>query len=193
MSEISSFNTGTEILDFKDATARKKLEEKQNTLTFDNAPTKESLNPVRSGGVYSSLASKADANDVYTKTETDEKIDAAISSVYKPAGSREFEELPELQETLLGNVYNITNDFTTDARFIDGAGKKYTAGTNIAVVVKIEDGNNSYYFDAMSGMIDTTGFATKTEVSSELDGKVSGLGMSMSINADGTVRLTYSE
>lgn len=37
------------------------LATKQNTLTFDNIPTSESNNPVKSGGVYSSLALKFDS------------------------------------------------------------------------------------------------------------------------------------
>lgn len=193
MSEISKFNTGTEILDLKDATARQEIAGKQDSLTFDASPTSGSFNPVYSGGVFTSLASKANASDVYTKIETDEKIGAAISSVYKPAGSRSFEELPVLDAGLLGNVYNITNDFTTDSRFIEGAGKSVKAGSNVVVAAQIENGVNTYYFDVLSGLIDTTGFATKTEVNTGLGGKVSGSGMSMSINADGTVRLTYNE
>lgn len=59
MAEISEFNTGTEIVKFKDAAARQSLEGKQNTLTFDSLPTKASTNSVRSGGVFSALAGKA--------------------------------------------------------------------------------------------------------------------------------------
>ena len=33
-----------------------------------------------------------------------------------------------------GDMYNITDDFTTDSRFIEGAGKAYPAGTDIAYV-----------------------------------------------------------
>lgn len=33
-----------------------------------------------------------------------------------------------------GDMYNITDDFTTDSRFIEGAGKEYPAGTDIAYV-----------------------------------------------------------
>ena len=35
---------------------------KQNTLTFDNAPTANSTNPVTSGGIYTAQASKQDVN-----------------------------------------------------------------------------------------------------------------------------------
>ena len=40
------------------------LSGKQDTLTFDNVPTQNSDNPVKSGGVYSSLADKADKTDL---------------------------------------------------------------------------------------------------------------------------------
>ena len=53
---------------------------------------------------------------------------------YKFKGSVAFASLPAtLTASMDGYVYNITDDFTTDARFIEGAGKKYNAGANIAV------------------------------------------------------------
>ena len=41
----------------KSADVATALAGKQNTLTFDNAPTQNSNNPVKSGGVYSAIAS----------------------------------------------------------------------------------------------------------------------------------------
>lgn len=53
---------------------------------------------------------------------------------YKFKGSVAFASLPAtLTASMDGYVYNITDDFTTDSRFIEGAGKKYNAGANIAV------------------------------------------------------------
>lgn len=42
------------------------LAAKQDTLTFDNLPTQNSNNPVKSGGVFTALDSKADMVRVYT-------------------------------------------------------------------------------------------------------------------------------
>ena len=39
------------------------LSGKQDTLTFDNAPTENSTNPVKSGGVYTALAGKEDTSN----------------------------------------------------------------------------------------------------------------------------------
>lgn len=95
--------------------------------------------------------------------QTEEQVTAAISSqvsrTYKPVGSVEFSSLPTLAAALLGNVYNVSNDFTTDDRFIEGTGKSYPAGTNVAVV---QDGE-TYKYDALSGMVDLSGYQQKEE------------------------------
>ena len=63
---------------------------KQPMLTFDNAPTAGSNNPVKSGGVKTALDAKADSSNVYpksqtyTKTEVDNAIDDALDG-FTPA------------------------------------------------------------------------------------------------------------
>lgn len=53
---------------------------------------------------------------------------------YHFRGSIPFAQLPATPTaTEKGYLWNITNDFTTDARFIEGAGKKYYAGENVGV------------------------------------------------------------
>lgn len=57
-----------------------------------------------------------------------------LGGAYKFRGSIAFNNLPNtVRQSMLGFVYNITDQFTTDARFIEGAGKTYAAGTNVAV------------------------------------------------------------
>lgn len=108
------------------------------------------------------LAGKADKattlagygiTDAFTKDE----INAKISAVYKPAGSVAFADLPALTEDVLGNVYNVTNAFTTTDSFIEGAGSKYPKGTNV-VVVKSGD---AYRFDVLAGFVDLSGLVEK--------------------------------
>ena len=128
--------------------------------------------------INSTLADKANSADVYTKQQTDDKISAAISSVYKPAGSTTFAALPAPAANVLGNVYNVTDAFTTTDQFVEGAGKSYPAGTNVAVVLVGED----YKYDVLSGMVDLSNYsttdeiaqtyATKNEVTTGLSGKV---------------------
>ena len=112
------------------------------------------------GTINDTLETKANVSDVYTQTQTDQKIAAAISSTYKPSGSVEFASLPTPSADNLGNVYNVTDAFTAGATFIASEqGQKYPADTNVAVV-EVE---GQYYFDALSGFVDLTGYLTTTE------------------------------
>ena len=109
------------------------------------------------GTINDTLETKANVSDVYTQTQTDEKIAAAISSTYKPSGSVEFASLPTPSADNLGNVYNVTDAFTAGATFIASEqGQQYPADTNVAVV----EVDGSYYFDALSGFVDLTGYLT---------------------------------
>lgn len=86
------------------------------------------------------------------------KEDLGVGDVYTPAGSMAFANLPTPSADTLGNVYNVTDAFTTDSRFLEGADKAYPAGTNVGVV----QSGSSYYFDVLGGFVDTSNFATKT-------------------------------
>ena len=143
--------------------------------------------------INNTLADKANSADVYTKQQTEDKISAAISSVYKPAGSTTFAALPVPAANVLGNVYNVTDAFTTTDQFVEGAGKSYPAGTNVAVVLVGED----YKYDVLSGMVDLSNYstsdeiaqtyATKTEVTTGLSGKVDKVdGSRLMTDAEGT-------
>jgi len=110
------------------------------------------------------LAGKADSattlvgygiTDAYTK----EELNAKISAVYKPVGSVAFADLPVLAEGVLGNVYNVTDAFTTTDSFVEGAGNKHPKGTNVVVVKSGED----YKFDVLAGFVDLSGKVDKED------------------------------
>ena len=106
-------------------------------------------------------------------TYTDTQIASKIGAVYKPVGSVAFTGLPSAPgASELGNVYNVTDAFTADARFVAGEqGKQYPAGTNVAVV---QDGD-SYYFDALAGVVDLSNYATNSSVDSKVSTAIQGL------------------
>lgn len=95
--------------------------------------------------------------DPVTGTAVKSAIDAAISSVYKPAGSVAFASLPTPAKIIEGNVYNVTDAFTTDSKFVEGAGKSYPAGTNVVV---INTTGTTYAFDVLTGMVDLSNYQT---------------------------------
>lgn len=91
--------------------------------------------------------------DAYTKNEVDSKI----SATFKYAGTVSFAGLPASTSGLTGNVYNISEPFVTDARFVEGAGKSYPMGTNVAVTT---DGK----FDVLTGFIDLSGYVLSSDL-----------------------------
>lgn len=82
-------------------------------------------------------------------------IDAKVVTAYKAGGSK---AAAEITSALLvpgneGKVYNASEDFTTTADFVEGAGTKYPAGTNFVVVNTAEEGQTAVYkFDVLGGM-----------------------------------------
>ena len=94
-----------------------------------------------------------------TKEELASSINAKLSSTYKAGGSVDFEDLPELTESNLGLVVNVTGGFTTTGSFVEGAGRHYPAGTNVAVVVSGEE----YKYDVLAGFVDLSGCVEKED------------------------------
>lgn len=102
----------------------------------------------------------------------DQQIASKIGSVYKPAGSVAFANLPETPSaTTLGNVYNVTDAFEADTRFVTGEqGDSYPAGSNVAVV-QIEE---AYYFDVLAGTVDLSAYSTTAQMNNAISTAVDG-------------------
>lgn len=99
------------------------------------------------------------------KTFATEQISAKLGSVYKPAGSVAFANLPTPEKSIEGNVYNVTDKFNADAKFIDGeVGKTYPAGTNV-VVIAVGD---QYKYDVLTGMVDLSAYSTTEQMNSAI-------------------------
>ena len=81
--------------------------------------------------------------------------DLGLGAVYKPQGPIAFANLPAPSASNLGYVWNVTDDFTTDSRFIEGAGKSYAAGTNVGVI----QSGAAYYFDVFGNFVDLSNYA----------------------------------
>ena len=103
--------------------------------------------------------------DAYTKAE----IDAKMTSTYKAGGSKTAAEMTNalLVAANEGKVFNVSEEITTTADFVEGAGKKHPAGTNVAVIEATPaDGETpaTYKFDVMAGFVDLTDYAKNTDV-----------------------------
>ena len=108
-----------------------KASETASALSESNAKTSES----------NAKASETNANtymtnaDKYMKQAEDYKntiIDVinGVNGAFILKGTITFAELMTV-EKVSGFTYNISDDFVTDESFVEGAGKQYTAGTNV--------------------------------------------------------------
>jgi len=79
---------------------------------------------------------------------------AIDTTVYKPSGTIVFEDLPTLSASVIGNVYNIANNFTTTSDFVEGEGHTYSAGSNVVCVDIGTAQTPIYKYDVLSGIID---------------------------------------
>lgn len=110
------------------------------------------------GNKITGLSDGVNAQDAVTKSQ----LDAAALGALKPKGSIAFANLPALSVSNINNVYNITDAFTTTADFVEGAGKAYPAGTNVAIINVGTDAIPTYKYDIYSGFVDLSPYLLKS-------------------------------
>ena len=103
-----------------------------------------------------------------TQAKAQELVDQNVGKAYKPGGSKTLATLPALTEANFGHVYHMTEDFVTTDDFVEGLGKSYTAGSEVAIV-EIPGANEgdpvTYKYNVLSSYIDTTKFASQSSFS----------------------------
>lgn len=107
-----------------------------------------------------------------TEAQVAAAINAKVASTYKAGGSVAFAALPAPDEAHLGFVYNVTDKFTTTDAFVEGAGSKNAAGTNVAIVAVTDGETTSYKYDVLAGFVDLSGYDTAEQTDTKLTGKV---------------------
>lgn len=93
------------------------------------------------------------------KSDLQAEVETLLSGVYKAKGSSTFDGLPEPSTETLGFVYDVSEAFTTDGRFIS-PDEEHPAGTNVVVV---ETGDGEYRYDCLSGIVDLSEYVRKTD------------------------------
>ncbi len=118
--------------------------------------------------------SQVETNINAAKDEMQEKINAAVGSVYTPKGSTTFTELPEPSAEVEGDVYNISEQFTISEpeKWVEQSGT-YPAGTNVVCVKEDE----TYKWDVLTGVVDLSNYVQSSTLTdyaqkSELDAYV---------------------
>lgn len=118
----------------------------------------------RVGNLEANVENVYKKTETYSKTEVDNKVSAALTSAIVPKGTVTYANLPTPAKANLGYMYNVSDAFTTDARFVEGAGKKYAAGANVYVVAVTTGGSTEYKFDVFMGFVDLSGYQTKADM-----------------------------
>ena len=105
-----------------------------------------------------------------TTSNVNTLISQAVSTVYTPKGSlTDISTLTTLAASgKVGDVYNISSEFTTTADFVEGVGKVYPAGTNI-VLVEVEDAKK---WDVLAGSVDLSAYVKSSEMVAITDGEI---------------------
>lgn len=137
------------------------------------------------------LATPTNASDAATK----DYVDSIATGALTPKGSVAFASLPALTAANVNTLYNVTDAFTTTADFVEGAGKSYPAGTNVAIINTGTASAPSYKYDAMTGVIDMSSYATKTEVNGLItaaSGQIGTSATSATVNYSGTLINAYA-
>lgn len=114
--------------------------------------TKQEIDKVR-GEIPTKTSQITNDSGFATTSGVESAIASQIGRVYRPGGSKAFSELPEASAETLGNVYNVTNAFTTTADFVEGAGKAYAAGTDVGIV---EVSEGEYKYNVFASFVDTS-------------------------------------
>lgn len=138
--------------------------EKDLSDTIDNASQDASIAKQLAIQNEDALKNVYWKSQTYTKTEVDNKVSAALTSAIVPKGTVAYASLPTPAKANLGYMYNVSDAFTTDARFVEGAGKLYEAGANVYVVAVATGSSTEYKFDVFMGFVDLSGYQTKADM-----------------------------
>ena len=132
--------------------------------------TAANVNTIVTGKGYQTAAN-VDAKVNAAKTE----LQNSLGSAFRAKGSTAFASLPAPASAAKGDVWNITDQFTTDGRFVDGSGKTLPAGTNVVAVAVTTGDTTVMKWDALTGMIDLSGYMRKTDITPASDAEIDAL------------------
>lgn len=98
-----------------------------------------------------------------------QQISDSIGATFKPKGTIKFEELPaQPSAEYEGFLWDISNSFMTDDRFIVGAGQYVPAGSDVSC---IETTDGVYKYNISAGLYDLSAYVTKTQLDLEIEAR----------------------
>lgn len=123
-------------------------------------------------------ASLANGAGYQTANDVNSLIDQKLQAYIIPKGSLAFASLPTPASTNLGWMWNMTDSFTIDNRFVEyesGKTKTYPKGSNVYVVNNGTTQSPDYKFDIYEGFIDLSNYATLDDVETLSQSEIEGI------------------
>lgn len=128
ISETNAANSESAAATSETNAANSELNAKESETNAANSAS------IASASEVNAKASETNAKEYEEKAsnycEVVKSVVDGLNSGFIPIGTIAFEELATAEKAT-GFTYNISNDFVTDDTFREGAGKVYTAGTNV--------------------------------------------------------------
>lgn len=142
----------------------------ETSISTKGYQTAAQVNTIVTGKGYQTAAN-VDTKVNAAKTE----LQNSLGSAFRAKGSTAFASLPAPASATKGDVWNITDQFTTDDQFVDGSGKTLLAGTNVVAVAVTTGDTTVMKWDALTGMIDLSGYMRKTDLTPASDAEIDAL------------------
>lgn len=96
---------------------------------------------------------------------------AELNGAYIFKGSKTFAQLPaaaDMTAAMTGYVYNMSEEFTTDSRFVEGIGKKYPAGTNVVIANVGSASTPDMKYDVIGSFVDVDSIEAAIQAVSDM-------------------------
>ena len=142
---ISARNAKTSETNSKASETNAKKSEANASTSAANAKASETNAKASASNARTSETNSAKSESEAQKyAEQAKEISESLSGALRPLGTINFADLPSTADSNSGDMYNITDQFTTTTDFKEGAGNIIPAGSNVYLTV-------DRYWDVLAG------------------------------------------
>ena len=141
----SEANASTSAANAKASETNAKKSEANASTSAANAKASETNAKASASNARTSETNSAKSESEAQKyAEQAKEISESLSGALRPLGTINFADLPSTADSNSGDMYNITDQFTTTTDFKEGAGNIIPAGSNVYLTV-------DRYWDVLAG------------------------------------------
>lgn len=151
MGTVEDFDMEIQILikNYLDGMAES-VEKAQESAKLATSKAQESATSASQAKTSATNAKTSETNSAKSESEAQKyaeqakEISESLSGALRPLGTISFANLPSTADASSGDMYNITDQFTTTADFKEGSGNAIPAGSNVYLTI-------DRYWDVLAG------------------------------------------